>query len=73
MVETLTKIQHGLHHDPFEWLGLHPARPGYTVRAFMPTAESVVLDGIGEMSRYEGTDTFEITLNITQKENLPVH
>ena len=47
MVEALTRIQHGWHHDPFEWLGVHPGRPGYVIRAFMPSAESVELEGIG--------------------------
>ena len=73
MVEALTRIQQGWHHDPFEWLGIHPARPGYVLRAFMPSAESVELAGVGAMSRYEGSDTFEISLNKKQKENLPQH
>ena len=73
MVEVLDKIQQGRHHDPFEWLGLHPARPGYVVRAFMPSAETVKLDGIGEMSRIENTDTFEISISKAQKETLAQH
>ena len=73
MVETLTKIQHGWHHDPFELLGIHPGRPGYVVRAFMPSAESVELEGIGPMSRREGSDTFEINISKVQKYSLPQH
>jgi 1,4-alpha-glucan branching enzyme len=73
MSESLTRIQQGWHHDPFEWLGVHPGRPGYTVRAFMPSAESVELEGIGKMSRLTGTDTFEISINREQKEKLPQH
>lgn len=73
MVEALARIQHGWHHDPFEWLGVHPGRPGYVVRAFMPSAESVELEGVGPMSRYEGSDTFEVTISKTQKEKLPRH
>ncbi len=73
MVEALTKIQHGQHHDPFEWLGVHPGRPGYIVRAFMPSAESVELKGIGAMARHEGSDTFEINISKQQKEKLPQH
>jgi 1,4-alpha-glucan branching enzyme len=73
MVEALTKIQHGQHHDPFEWLGVHPARPGYIVRAFMPSAESVELKGVGAMVRHEGSDTFEINISKQQKEKLPQH
>ncbi len=73
MVEALTRIQHGWHHDPFEWLGIHPARPGFVVRAFMPSAETVELDNVGTMTRFEGTDTFEIKLSKTQKDSLPQH
>jgi len=73
MIEALTRIQHGWHHDPFEWLGIHPDRPGYTVRAFMPSAESVELEGVGHMSRLEGTDTFEIKINKAQRDALPQH
>ena len=73
MVEALSKRQQGWHHDPFELLGIHPGRPGYVVRAFMPSAESVELEGMGPMSRREGSDTFEITISKAQKENLPQH
>ena len=73
MVEALTKIQQGWHHDPFEWLGVHPGRPGYVVRAFMPSAESVELETVGPMTRLEGSDTFEISITQAQKEQLPEH
>ncbi len=73
MVEASTKIQHGFHHDPFEWLGIHPGRPGYVIRAFMPSAESVELEGVGALSRIEGSDTFEIIISKTQKDKLPQH
>ena len=39
----------------------------------MPTAESVELEGIGSMSRHEGSDTFEINISNAQKEKLPQH
>ena len=73
MTDALTRIQQGWHHDPFEWLGLHPARPGYVVRAFMPTAESVELEGIGPMQRIDGSDGFEIRLSQQQKDSLSPH
>jgi len=73
MVEALTRLQHGWHHDPFEWLGIHPARPGYTIRAFMPSAESVDVVGIGPMQRLEGTDTFELNILQRDKDTLPQH
>ena len=73
MVEALTKLQYGAHHDPFEWLGVHPARPGYTIRALMPSAESVDVVGIGQMQRVKGTDTFELSILQQQKDTLPQH
>ena len=73
MVEALTRVQHGFHHDPFEWLGIHPARPGYVIRAFMPSAESVDVVGIGPMSRVEGTDNFELSILQADKDKLPQH
>ena len=73
MVEALTRLQHGWHHDPFEWLGIHPARPGYTIRAFMPSAESVDVVGIGPMQRLEGSDTFELNILQREKDTLPQH
>ncbi len=73
MVEALTRVQHGWHHDPFEWLGIHPARPGYIIRAFMPSAESVDVVGIGPMDRMEGSDTFELKITHAQKDTLPQH
>jgi 1,4-alpha-glucan branching enzyme len=73
MVETLAKIQTGQHHDPFEWLGLHAVGNAFVVRAFMPSAETVALQGAGAMQRINGTDTFEIQLTRKKKDKLPVH
>jgi len=73
MVEALIRVQHGFHHDPFEWLGIHPARPGYIIRAFMPSAESVDVVGIGPMARVEGTDNFELSILQSDKDKLPQH
>jgi len=73
MVKTLTKIQNGQHHDPFEWLGLHAVGNAFVVRAFMPSAETVALQGAGAMQRIVGTDTFEIQLTRNKKDKLPVH
>ena len=73
MVEALTRVQHGWHHDPFEWLGIHPVRAGYVVRAFMPSAEHVDVVGIGAMHRVEGTDNFELTISHEQRDTLPQH
>jgi 1,4-alpha-glucan branching enzyme len=73
MVETLKRIQHGWHHDPFEFLGIHPVTQGYIVREFMPTAESVDVVGIGPMKRVEGTDTFELKISQKEQDTLPQH
>jgi 1,4-alpha-glucan branching enzyme len=73
MAKALIKIQNGQHHDPFEWLGLHAAGNGFVVRAFMPSAETVELEGGGVMQRIEGTDSFEIYLSRKAKDQLPVH
>jgi 1,4-alpha-glucan branching enzyme len=73
MSEVLVKVQQGTHHDPFEWLGVHPSGKDHVVRTFMPSAESVTLDGIGTMHRVEGTDTFELIINEAQRAQLPPH
>ena len=60
----LQRLQDGAHHDPFEVLGRH-ARPdgeGEVIRALLPAAETVVLEGVGAMKRIEGSDLFEIDL-----------
>jgi 1,4-alpha-glucan branching enzyme len=73
MSEILTRVQQGTHHDPFEWLGVHPAGNSHVVRAFMPSAESLELDGIGPMQRVAGTDTFELVISPEQRAQLPLH
>ena len=69
----LDQLQKGLLHDPFEVLGLHRDGQSYVVRAFMPSAEEVELDGFGSMARCEGTDLFEIRLSRRQISALPPH
>jgi 1,4-alpha-glucan branching enzyme len=73
MVEILKRIQHGWHHDPFEFLGIHPVAQGYILREFMPTAESVDVVGIGPMTRVAGTDTFELKISQKERDSLPQH
>src|SRR5690349_44521 len=36
-------IVHAHHHDPFSFLGMHPAADTLTVRAFLPQAQAVTL------------------------------
>jgi len=43
------------------------------VRAFMPSAETVELQGVGAMQRIAGTDTFEIKITRKIKAQLPEH
>ncbi|MFP5409671.1 MAG: 1,4-alpha-glucan branching protein GlgB [Gammaproteobacteria bacterium] len=55
----IERLQAGMHHDPFEVLGVHPAPDGgWIVRVFLPAAEAVEVGG-GPMTRVEGTDCFE--------------
>ena len=62
MNEHLRRLQHGTHHDPFEWLGWHPLPDGqWVLRTFMPAAEAIEVVGVGAMSRIDGTDCFEAT------------
>ncbi|MGD8956948.1 MAG: 1,4-alpha-glucan branching enzyme, partial [Chromatiaceae bacterium] len=69
----LAMLQHGEAHDPFGILGRHPDGDKTLVRAFMPSAEEVELDGIGPMQRLPQTDIFEIRLDAPQTESLPRH
>ena len=71
--ESAEKIQHGVHHDPFEWLGVHPLGDAYVVREFMPSAETVELEGVGSMQRMAGTDVFISELTAEQRTHLPAH
>jgi len=53
------RIQDGTSHDPFEVLGLHVREDGEReVNVFLPAAESVAIDGLGEMRRIPDSDFF---------------
>lgn len=53
------KLQKGTHHDPFEYLGRHKTAKGTEIiRAFLPNAEAVSLEGFGKMQRIENSDVF---------------
>ena len=55
------RIAEARSHDPFAWLGRHPADSGVVVRAFKPQARRMwLLSGSVElaMERIEGTDFF---------------
>jgi 1,4-alpha-glucan branching enzyme len=66
-------LQRGESHDPYSLLGRHPDGEQEVVRAFMPSAEAVELDGVGPMSRIPNTDIFEIHLDPQQAAALPQH
>jgi 1,4-alpha-glucan branching enzyme len=65
-------LQQGRHYDPFSILGRHDY-PQPVVRAFMPNAEKVELNGVGPMQRLEGTDLFQVELTPEQQRQLPHH
>jgi 1,4-alpha-glucan branching enzyme len=53
------KIQDGTSHNPFEVLGVHPRSDGgCEISVFLPPAEAVQLDGLGEMWRVPDSDFF---------------
>ena len=43
----LAMLQRGESHDPFSVLGRQPDGDGILVRAFLPNAEEVELEGVG--------------------------
>ena len=69
----MQQLQQGRLHDPFAVLGVQPCKGGSVVRAMMPTAESVNLQGFGAMTRLQGTDIFEYHLTRKQAAALPQH
>ena len=69
----LAMLQNGESHDPFAILGRHPEGEGVLLRAFMPSAEEVDVDGIGAMQRILNTDIFELRLTQAQADSLPQH
>jgi 1,4-alpha-glucan branching enzyme len=69
----LAMLQAGRSHDPFSVLGRHRVNDQWTIRAFLPHAETVELETFGPMSRVQGTDIFEALLSDEQAEALPGH
>ena len=67
------QLQQGRHHDPFAWLGLHPADAGWVVRAFLPTAVEARLEGFGAMTAIGESGLYEYRLSETEKQALPAH
>ena len=69
----LAMLQGGESHDPFNVLGRHRDGDDTLVRAFMPSAEHVDVDGFGPMQRIPNTDIFECHLSPEQAAALPQH
>ncbi len=69
----LAMLQSGESHDPFNVLGQHRVGDDTLVRAFMPTAEHVEIDGTAPMQRIPNTDIFECHLSPEQAAALPRH
>ncbi len=60
----LQRLQSGSHHDPFQYLGRHKSADGHNIiRAYMPNAEELKIDGHGKMQRVENTDLFIAVLD----------
>jgi len=64
-------VVHGHHHDPFSYLGMHPAESGLVVRAFLPQAHAVTLidaagKAIAELERIDPAGLFIVHLAETK-------
>jgi 1,4-alpha-glucan branching enzyme len=58
--EPLLRIQEARHHDPFEVLGRHLEGNKILIRAFLPHASEVMVEGSDEeLTRIGGSDFFE--------------
>lgn len=61
MMNTLDRLLHGQHHDPFSVLGWHMQTDGnWVLRLFMPAAESIRWHDGTHFARLSGTDVFEL-------------
>ncbi len=69
----LKMLQTGELHDPFSVLGRHPDGDGEVVRAFLPSAEHVELEGFGPMQRITGSDIFVAHLSGEEMRRVPRH
>ncbi len=70
---SLSRLQQGAHHDPFDYLGRHPYDGGSVIRAYMPSAQKVELVGYGPMKRMKGSDAFVAMMNDEQAAKVPDH
>ncbi len=60
LTDDALRIIEARHHDPFAYLGRHPAAEGVVVRAYIPNAIDVAIaDGNLPLQRIEETDFFE--------------
>ncbi|MDX1697889.1 MAG: hypothetical protein R3308_06345, partial [Thiohalobacterales bacterium] len=62
------RIQTGSSHDPFEALGTHIREDSTReVSVFLPNAEKVKLNGVGQMERIPGSDCFVLELKASDR------
>ncbi len=60
-MNTLDRLIHGQHHDPFSVLGWHMQADGnWVLRLFVPAAESIRWHDGTQFARLPGTDVFEL-------------
>lgn len=69
----LARLQQGRLHDPFELLGCHQVDKAWEVRSWLPTAQSVKLDGLYEMQPVGDSALFSVRLTAAQYKKLAPH
>ena len=69
----LQALQRGELHDPFSVLGRHPDGDGEIIRAFLPSADQVALEGFGKMTRLPDSDLFIAELRGDAMRRVPPH
>ncbi len=69
----LIDVYEGVCGDPYRYLGRHELASGkWVFRHFLPTAEKAWIEDY-EMTRFKGSDLFELVLTSEQAEKLPQH
>src|SRR5690606_19370033 len=69
----LSRLEQGRLHDPFQLLGRHQVAKGWEIRAWLPTASSVLLEGEYAMQRVGNSALFIVTLTEAQHKKMPLH
>lgn len=69
----IERMQQGRLHDPFQLLGRHPVKQGTEIRAWLPSATQVKLQGKYAMQSVDGSSLYSVTLTEKQHAALPDH